>query len=156
MLMKNSHINEYWQLRTSIVYNWPVNFSVWFWLHPLTSYCSNNCSTVRMYTLVRCLLSLFSNIPRHRPNLPTTPASSSASLAADISGSSSGFTFPPGIIHICGLADDETSSTSLSLESFYNAKDKHQIQVQIIKLDFLYNCPTRWPMWTAKASRWLN
>ena len=88
----------------------------------LTSYCSNSCSTVRMYTRVRCLLSLFSKMPRNRPNFPTTPASSSASLAADVSGSSSGFTFPPGIIHFCGRADDDTSSTSLSFESFDYAK----------------------------------
>lgn len=50
-------------------------------------------------------------MPRHRPSVPTTPASSSTSRTAVHAGSSSGSTPPPGTIQLSGLRDEVTSST---------------------------------------------
>lgn len=52
-----------------------------------------------------------SNIPRQRPNVPTTPASSSTSRAAVQCGSSFGSTPPPGTIQLSGRRDDVTNKT---------------------------------------------
>lgn len=52
-----------------------------------------------------------SNMPRHRPNVPTTPASSSTSRTAVLAGSSFGSTPPPGTIQLSGLRDDVTNKT---------------------------------------------
>uniref|UniRef100_A0A0K2UVI5 Uncharacterized protein n=1 Tax=Lepeophtheirus salmonis TaxID=72036 RepID=A0A0K2UVI5_LEPSM len=49
--------------------------------------------------------------------MPTTPASSFASLTAEASGSSRAFIFPPGMIHDSGRPELETRSTSPSFSS---------------------------------------
>lgn len=50
-------------------------------------------------------------MPRHRPNVPTTPASSSTSRTAVHDGSSFGSTPPPGTIQLSGRREDVTNST---------------------------------------------
>lgn len=50
-------------------------------------------------------------MPRHRPNVPTTPASSSTSRTAVHAGSSLGSTPPPGTIQLSGRRDEVTNST---------------------------------------------
>lgn len=52
-----------------------------------------------------------SNMPKHRPSRPITPASSSTSRSAVVAGSSFGSTPPPGTIQLSGRRDDVTSST---------------------------------------------
>lgn len=52
-----------------------------------------------------------SNMPRQRPNCPSTPASSRTSRRAVTAGSSSGSTPPPGTIQLSGLRLDVTNNT---------------------------------------------
>lgn len=61
--------------------------------------------------MLKLLLPLTSNIPRHRPSVPMTPASSSTSRTAVHAGSSFGSTPPPGTIQLSGRRDDVTRST---------------------------------------------
>lgn len=57
------------------------------------------------------LFKITSNIPKQRPSLPTTPASSNTSRVAVTLGSSSGSTPPPGTIQLSGRRDDVTKRT---------------------------------------------
>lgn len=69
-----------------------------------------------------------SNMPRHRPNVPITPASSSTSRTAVLAGSSFGSTPPPGTIQLSGLRDDVTNKTcgQIIIFFFFRKKNHHK------------------------------
>ena len=82
-------------------------------------------------TLVRCLRSMLSKVPRYLPKLPMAPPSSNASRMALYSASSFNSILPPGTIQRSGCRDEEMSKT-------YKKGGKIKIVINIVLTIILY------------------